>query len=85
MDITTQAGIKTTITEFLQKRVGQEIRFTETDDIFTLGLTSLFALELVVFLENTFDITVENEDLDLKNFNTVNNLEAFILKKKGQL
>lgn len=85
MDVTTQQDIKATIREFLQKRVGQDISFSETDDIFTLGLTSLFALELVVFLENTFDITVENEDLDLKHFSTVNNLEAFILKKKGQL
>ncbi|MGO4287985.1 acyl carrier protein [Chitinophaga sp. RAB17] len=85
MDVTTQAGIKATIREFLQQRVGQEISFSETDDVFTLGLTSLFALELVVFLEKTFDITVENEDLDLQNFNTVNHLEAFILKKKGQL
>jgi methoxymalonate biosynthesis acyl carrier protein len=85
MDVTTQTGIKATIREFLQQRVGQEIRFSETEDIFTLGLTSLFALELVVFLEKTFDITVENEDLDLQNFNTVNHLEAFILKKKGQL
>ncbi|HVI45630.1 MAG TPA: acyl carrier protein [Chitinophaga sp.] len=84
METTTQTSAKTIIREFLQKRIGSEIRFADEEDIFKLGLVnSLFALELVVFLENSFSIAVENEDLNLQNFNTVDNLEAFIQKKKG--
>lgn len=76
--------IKETVKSFLQKKVGEETAFSFDDDIFKLGLVnSLFALELVVFLENTFGIMVENEDLDLENFNKINNIEKFILHKKG--
>ena len=80
----TRINMKSSIRDFLQKRIGQEVSFTDNDDIFKLGLVnSLFALELVVFLENSFNITVENEDLNLTNFSTLNNLEQFIQKKKN--
>lgn len=76
--------IKETVKGFLQKKIGDDKTFTYDDDIFKLGLVnSLFALELVVFLENSFGITVENEDLNLENFNKINNIEQFINRKKG--
>lgn len=78
--------IKETVKSFLQQRIGDEVSFGVEDDIFKAGLVnSLFALELVVFLENTFEISVENEDLDLNNFNKLVNIEAFIQKKKASL
>lgn len=84
MKLATEMDTKTIIEAFLQKRLGSGIRLNPEDDIFKLGLVnSLFALELVVFLENTFGIKVENKDLDLKNFSTLNNLEQFIGKKKS--
>jgi methoxymalonate biosynthesis acyl carrier protein len=85
MELTIQTDSKTTIREFLQRRLGDSVLFTDEDDIFKLGLVnSLFALELVVFLENKFSIQVGNEDLDLNNFNSLNNLERFIQKKHNQ-
>ncbi len=76
--------IKEIVKEFLQKKIGKETEFGYEDDIFKLGLVnSLFALELVVFLENSFGITVENEDLNLKNFNQINHIEQFIDRKKN--
>jgi methoxymalonate biosynthesis acyl carrier protein len=84
MEAAIQTDIKSAIREFLQKRIGQEVGFTDEDDIFQLGLVnSLFALELVVFLENTFQIAVENDDLKLEHFSTINNLGNFISRKKG--
>ncbi|TXC81937.1 acyl carrier protein [Luteibaculum oceani] len=76
--------VQQTVKTFLQKRIGEDISFEVTDDIFELGLVnSLFALELVVFLENTFGFTVENEDLDLNNFSSVANIEKFVVRKKA--
>jgi methoxymalonate biosynthesis acyl carrier protein len=76
--------IKDTVKSFLQKKIGEEVSFNYDDDIFKLGLVnSLFALELVVFLENTFGLQVENEDLNLENFNQINNIEKFVQRKKG--
>jgi methoxymalonate biosynthesis acyl carrier protein len=84
MEVTIQTDTKATIKGFLQKRLGAGVHFTDEDDIFKLGLVnSLFALELVVFLENKFNIQVENKDLDLANFSSLNNLELFIQKKKN--
>lgn len=71
-----------TIKTFIQKKVGDSVQFNNDDDIFKLGLVnSLFALELVVYLENTFGIEVANEDLDLNNFKSVDNLSAFVGRK----
>ena len=52
------------------------------DKIFELGfLDSLFALQLVEFIEETFRRDVTDEDLDIQNFSSVNNIVAFINSK----
>lgn len=77
--------VKEKVKEFLQKKIGQDKSFTFEDNIFKQGLVnSLFALELVVFLEGAFSISVENEDLNLENFNSINNIDSFIARKKAQ-
>lgn len=71
------------IRQFLLKRIGENHPLQNDEDIFKAGyVNSLFALELVTFLEKNFDIEVANEDLDLQNFNSVNHLEAFVNRKK---
>jgi methoxymalonate biosynthesis acyl carrier protein len=48
-------------------------------DLFASGqLNSLHALQLVVFLEETFDIELEDEDLSRENFSTLRALEALV-------
>jgi len=52
------------------------------DDIFAAGfVNSLVIVQLIGFLENNFSITIEDEDLDLSNFRSVNNILAFIERK----
>ncbi|TGA92970.1 acyl carrier protein [Streptomyces sp. MZ04] len=52
------------------------------DDYFALGLVnSLFALELVTFVERRFGLEVGVEDLDLDHFRTVGRLTDFVLRK----
>jgi methoxymalonate biosynthesis acyl carrier protein len=56
--------------------------FSDDDDIFALGLVnSLFAMQLVMFVENTFNIKVENDELDLENFKSVSAISEFVNKK----
>lgn len=51
-------------------------------DIFAMGLVdSLFAMQLVLFVESTFSITVERTELDIDNFRSVNALAAFVTRK----
>jgi acyl carrier protein len=54
----------------------------EDEDIFAKGfVNSLFAMQLVLFVEKEFAIKVENEDLDLKNFSTLNAIAGFVERK----
>ena len=56
--------------------------FTDEDDIFKLGfVNSLFAMKLLTFIENEFNIKVENEEMELSNFNSVSNIVGFIDRK----
>lgn len=58
----------------------EELKFDE--DIFKTGyVNSLFAMKLVQFVEVNFNIKVENKDLEITNFNTVDNLTNFIINK----
>lgn len=54
----------------------------EDDDIFALGfVNSLFAMQLVTWVEKEFGIQIENEDLDLENFNTIIAIANLVARK----
>lgn len=53
-------------------------------DLFATGLVnSLFAMQLVLFVEKEFGVTVDNEDLDYDNFKSIDAIEAFVGRKLG--
>lgn len=48
-------------------------------DLFTTGgLSSLFAMELVVHIEQAFDVVIAGSDLRLDNFRTVHAMTALV-------
>ena len=67
--------------------LGRAVHKFELDDaanIFESGIVnSLFAIELVTFTEHEFGIIVEDEDLDIDNFQSVDALAAFVERKAG--
>ena len=67
--------------------LGQFISDTNIDadhNLFESGLVnSLFAMQLVLFVEKEFGIQVANEDLDFDNFKSVNAIVGFIQDKSG--
>ncbi|WP_030568221.1 acyl carrier protein [Streptomyces aureocirculatus] len=68
------------LSEFLTANLGQEL--APDDDYFTMGLVnSLFAMELVTFVERQYGIEVQVEDLDLDNFRSLGRLRDFVLAK----
>lgn len=46
-------------------------------------LTSLQTVEMVMFLEDTFGITVEDEELDEENFGSIGAITALVAGKTG--
>ncbi|HEX2645013.1 MAG TPA: acyl carrier protein [Thermoanaerobaculia bacterium] len=54
------------------------------EDIFALGfVNSLLAMQLVAFVEKEFGIKVEDEDLDLDNFRSINAISSLVARKSG--
>jgi len=67
---------------FLARHVPAALESEE--DFFARGyVSSLFALQLVVFVEKQFGITVEPEDLSLDNFRSIGAMERFVARKRG--
>ncbi len=48
------------------------LELADDEDIFSLSfVNSLFAMELVLFIEKTFGLQIPNEEIDMNNFRTV--------------
>ncbi|NJM18321.1 MAG: acyl carrier protein [Richelia sp. RM1_1_1] len=72
-----QAKIKT----FLNKFFGNH-DLQPDEDIFANGLVnSMFAMQLVLFVEQEFEITIGNEDLEFEHFRTINSIANLIERK----
>jgi methoxymalonate biosynthesis acyl carrier protein len=64
-------------------RLFRHSEFTDDDDIFALGfINSLFAIQLIRFVESEFSIEIGDEDLDLANFQSVNSITSFVDRKR---
>lgn len=54
---------------------------TNETDLFKGGyVNSLFALEIVMFLEKEFKIKIKNKDITEKNFKTINSMAEVVEK-----
>ncbi len=66
---------------FLARHIGGR-DIGDDEQIFAAGfVNSMFAMQLVLFLEKHFKIAIANEDLDLKNFQTINAMAGLIERK----
>lgn len=73
------------IVKYLARFVpGRTLRGDE--DLFTGGIiTSLSAMQLVAFIEQQFDFTIENEDLTRDNFRSVDALTSLVERKRAAI
>lgn len=83
MDARTSNDVKPRTRQFLARFIRNH-DLGDDEDIFALGfVNSLFAMELVMFVEKTFGVEIQRDDLDLDNFRTVNALTAFVERKRA--
>jgi acyl carrier protein len=72
---------KTKIKQFLSRFFGNH-QLEDDEDIFALGfVNSMFAMQLVLFIEQQFQVTIDNEDLDLDNFKTIDAMTLLVERK----
>ncbi len=76
------SSVKSGIRDFIGRATNKTP--LDDEDIFAAGfVNSLFAMELVTFVEGTFGITIESEDLDLDNFRTISRIADLVARKAG--
>lgn len=64
------------------RRFFRKHEISDDEDIFSLGfVNSLFSMQLIMFLEKEFSFTIGNEDMDMKNFRSINSIVKFIQRK----
>jgi len=75
-------AVRRNLMSFLERRTKHPV--AADVDLFATGLvSSLFALELVIHLEQSFGVTVAGTDLTLDNFRTVDAMTALVLRLGG--
>lgn len=68
------------ILEFIRDRYPQ-VEISAEQDIFQLGfINSLFAMELVMFVEKAFDVTIPNEELQIASFRSAESMAALVAR-----
>jgi acyl carrier protein len=72
---------KARIRSYIQRLLpGHTLR--DDEDMFALGfVNSLFALQLVLFIEQEFGITIDSDDLEIDKFRTIDALAQFVESK----
>lgn len=71
------------ILAFIQGRY-PDVEIDASQDIFQLGfVNSLFAMELVMFVEKTFGITIPNDELQLDNFRSADSMAALVARRSA--
>lgn len=74
---TTKKEIRDFLSRFFRKRELQD-----DEDIFALGfVNSLFAMQLIMYIEKQFGIQVDNNDLDFSNFRSISAIAEFVESK----
>lgn len=62
----------------------EEVQFSDEDNIFELGfVNSLFAMNLLNYVEKEFELVIDMAELDIENFSSVSNIAALIKRSGG--
>lgn len=74
--------IGTNLIEFIARQTKKTV--TADVDLFGSGLvSSLFAMQLVAYVESTFGVAVQGPELKLANFRSVAAITALVLRLRG--
>ena len=73
--------VEVKISDFFSRYL-RDTDFDDATDLITSGLVnSLLAMQLVLYLEEEYKIVVNNDDLNIRNFNSIRNIADFVMRK----
>ncbi|MGW2282884.1 acyl carrier protein [Streptomyces sp. NPDC001770] len=74
--------VEEALSAFLVERTGAEPEVEQ--DLFATGaISSMFAMELVVFLEDEYDIEIVGAELSRDNFRSIRAMAAMVQRLRG--
>jgi len=62
--------------------VAEPEKFSDNDDLLDAGLDSMGIMRLIMYIEDEFNITLPDSEIDPDNVNSFNALEKWILQHK---
>ena len=66
-------------------RFSRDEAWLASDNLFSGGvLDSMMAVELVAFLEKAFEVTLDDDDLELANFRSVEGMLLLVERKRSR-
>ena len=79
----TEEEIRARLREFVARFLrGHNLQ--DGEDLFATGyVNSMFAMQLVQFVESSFGVACESEDLEIDNFRSIDALTALVQRRLG--
>ena len=76
--------LKNRLRSFLSRVISVD-KLSDEDELFTTGLmNSLFAMQLVLFVENEFHVHILDDELSLDNFKSIGSIARLVNRKRQQ-
>ena len=77
--------VRASVRAFVVRRL-DGIHVDDDENLFERGyVNSLFAVQLVMWIERTFDVPVEGADLDIANIQSVTAIASFVERKRASV
>lgn len=72
--------IESMLSQILNKDIEEIKKLDTNDNLLTVGLTSIKAISLVVLIEQSYDLALEDDEFFFENLNTISKIEKLIRK-----
>lgn len=83
LDVDEGGSARRRIRDFVAASLGNQ-DLADDDDIFSIGgATSLFSMQLVIFIEEDLGVPLDDDDLTRDNFSTIASMANMIERKHG--
>ena len=79
--MTDTLALQQQVTALFAEKLNLDVASAETDLIETGLLDSLALVELLAQLEESFDVSISTDDLELENFRSITNIAGFVAQR----
>jgi acyl carrier protein len=74
-------GLQQQVTALFAEKLNLDVASAETDLIETGLLDSLALVELLAQLEESFDVSISTDDMELENFRSITSIAMFVMQR----